>query len=69
MAGSSQRCSHKKAACGRCNSGICSACCKCPKLLGHPQKNSEMGPNDHRASWPTYLGDAVPEKGLSAKPS
>ena len=22
MAGSSQRCSHKKAACGRCNSGI-----------------------------------------------
>ena len=34
MAVGSQRCSHKKTACGRCNSGICSACCKCPKLLG-----------------------------------
>ena len=29
-------CSHKKAVCGRCNSGICSACCKCPKRLGRP---------------------------------
>ena len=31
-----------------------------------------MGPNslnDHRASWPTYVGDAVPEEGLSAKPA
>ena len=46
MAGNSQHCFHKKAACGRCNSGICGACCKCPKLLGHPQKNSEMGPNE-----------------------
>ena len=72
MAGSSQRCSHRKTACGRCNSGICSACCKCPKLLGRPRKNSEMGPNslnDHRASWPTNVGDAVPEEGLSAKPA
>ena len=25
--------------------------------------------NDHRASWPTYLGNAVPEEGLSAKPA
>ena len=25
--------------------------------------------NDYRASWPTYLGDAVPEEGLSAKPA
>ena len=65
MAGSSQRCSHRKTACGRCNSGICSACCKCPKLLGRPRKNSEMGPNslnDHRASWPTYVAMRYPKK-------
>ena len=43
MADSSQCCTHKKAACGRCNSGICSACCKCPKLLGRPRKRGVVG--------------------------
>ena len=61
MSDSSQCCSHKKATCGRCNSGICSACCKCPKLLGRPRKHDLVGSiepqrrNEYRASRPTYL--------------
>ena len=38
MATASPSCVHKKAACLRCNSGICSACCKCFKPKGHPKK-------------------------------
>ena len=32
----------KKAARGRCNTGICSACCGFLKLLSRQRKNSEM---------------------------
>ena len=32
------RCKHKKGACKRCDSGICSACCKCVKPKGRPRK-------------------------------
>ena len=38
MAIASPSCVHKKAACLRCNSGICSACCKCFKPKGRPKK-------------------------------
>ena len=38
MATASPSCVHKKAACLRCNSGICSACCKCSKPKGRPKK-------------------------------
>ena len=38
MATASPSCVHKKAACLRCNSGICSACCKCFKPKGRPKK-------------------------------
>ena len=75
MANSSQCCTHKKAACGRCNSGICSACCKCPKFLGHPRKHGVVGSkqpercNEYRASRPTCLDDMVPEEGISALPT
>ena len=48
MSDSSQCCSHKKATCGRCNSGICSACCKCPKLLGRPRKHDLVGSTTQR---------------------
>ena len=70
-------CSHKKAVCGRCISGICSACCKCPKRLGRPRKQdlvaSSIEPqrrNECRASRPTYLGELLPEgdEGTSALP-
>ena len=57
-----------RAVCGRCNSGICSACCKCPKRLGRPSKQdlvaSSIEPqrrNECRASRPTYLGELLPE--------
>lgn len=75
MADSSQCCTHKKAACGRCNSGICSACCKCPKLLGHPRRCGVVGSkeperrNKHRASRPTCFGDMISEEGISALPT
>ena len=55
MANSSQYCAHKKAA---CNSGICSACCKCPKVLGRPRKHSVVGskqPECRNESFPTYM--------------
>ena len=74
MANSSQCCTHKKAACGRCNSGICSACCKCPKLLGRPRKHGVVDSkqperrNEYRASRPTCLDDMVPEE-ISALPT
>ena len=42
MAESSQRCSRKKSAHGRSNSGICNACRRFSRLLSHPRKNSEM---------------------------
>ena len=32
-----QRCKHKKGACNRCDSGICSSCCKCVKPKGRPR--------------------------------
>ena len=60
MANSSQCCTHKKAA-----SRICSACCKCPKLLGRPRKHGVVGSkqperrNEYRASRPTCLDDMV----------
>ena len=75
MANCSQCCTHKKAACGRCNSRICSACCKCPKLLGRPWKHGVLGSkesehrNKYRASRPTCLDDMVPEEGISALPT
>ena len=37
-----QRCSLKKAARRRCNTGICIACCGFPKLLSRPRKKCEM---------------------------
>ena len=75
MANSSQCCTHKKAARGRCNSGICSACCKCPKLLGRPRKHGVVDSkqperrNEYRASRPMCLGDIVPEEEISALPT
>ena len=40
MATVSPSCAHKKAACLRCNSGICSSCCKCFKPKGRPKKRT-----------------------------
>ena len=40
MATVSPICAHKKAACLRCNSGICSSCCKCFKPKGRPKKRT-----------------------------
>ena len=40
MATVSPSCAHKKAACLRCNSGVCSACCKCFKPKGRPKKRT-----------------------------
>ena len=34
-------CKHKKRACKKCNSGICSVCCTCLKRMGRPRKNED----------------------------
>ena len=47
-----QCCKHKKGACKRCDSGICSSCCKCVKPKDRPRNIlPDIEPIRHMPSW------------------